>query len=55
MMYYRNKIEIMDIDPDSLWYYQDGLYILADEDNFISVDASDYEGLFYKVNDPFGE
>lgn len=52
LQYYRNKAEIRGAEPDSLWYKEGGLFILVDEDEFISVEAQAFEDVFYPVDDP---
>ncbi len=51
--YYRNKTEVSGVEPDSLWYKEGGLFILVDEDEFISVPVDGNESAFYKVRDPY--
>ena len=53
--YFRNKVEIKGVEPSSLWYKEGGLFILVDEDEFISVDAEKNEAHFYTIEDPSSE
>jgi len=44
--YYRNKVEIKGVDPDSLWELKGNLLVLVDEDQYITVSKKKID-LFY--------
>lgn len=51
LQYYRNKKEIKKVEPGSLWIKENGLFILVDDDEFISVKVINHETDFFSVPD----
>ncbi len=39
--YYRNTVEINDIEPGALWVFQNGICTLVDGDQFVQVPFDD--------------
>lgn len=50
MQYYRNSIPIEHVEIETLWFLQNGLFILFDADDCYAVPAIDYEKYFYPVD-----
>lgn len=48
--YYRNKEQINEIDPDSLWKLTDEKLVLVDEDQYVSLPFISRKNEFYEVN-----
>ena len=51
--YFRNRTEIEDCEPDSLWILAGDKIILVDDDQYIFVIMDDCPDVFYEVPDPF--
>jgi len=51
--YFRNRFEIKDCEPESLWKLTGIMLILVDDDQYVSANPKNYPDLFYKVTDPF--
>lgn len=52
LQYYRNKLEVRRVEPGSLWYKRNGLFILVDDDEFVGVPEATYKEYFYQVDKP---
>jgi hypothetical protein len=48
--YFRNKVLVLEIDPESLWQLIDGKFVLVDDDQYIAVPQLEFAELFYPVN-----
>jgi len=53
--FFRNRYEIKDCEPESLWKLQGSILILVDDDQYIFANAKDYPGVFYEVPDPISQ
>lgn len=47
--YFRNKHQMSDILPDTLWRLEGDVLVLEDEDEFLTLDFDEFQDLFYEV------
>jgi hypothetical protein len=49
IIYFRNRVQVLGIDPDCLWKLSGNKLVLVDDDQYIAVPFEDYAELFYQI------